>query len=109
MKITERRLRSIIRSVIKESPYSDDLSGGHGHMGSDPVQALGPRPSEKDELLYGKNGYKEQINNCYIGDRNNLLYNIGMIRKNFSGKFKQLNVSDIEIMSIEIETFEENM
>ena len=49
MKITERRLRSIIRSVIRESQHSDNLSGGHAHMGPDPVQALGPAPSEPDE------------------------------------------------------------
>tara|TARA_B100000035_G_scaffold214590_1_gene183900 strand:+ start:2256 stop:2561 length:306 start_codon:yes stop_codon:yes gene_type:complete len=46
MKITERRLRSLIRSVIKESHYSDDLSGGH--MGPDPIQALGPRPDDSE-------------------------------------------------------------
>tara|TARA_B100001094_G_scaffold330947_1_gene397615 strand:+ start:1820 stop:2056 length:237 start_codon:yes stop_codon:yes gene_type:complete len=78
-------------------------------MGSDPIQALEPRPSEKDELLYGKNGYKEQIKKCYIGDRNDLLYNIGIIRKNFSRKFEELNIDAIEIMRIESETFKENM
>ena len=40
MKITERRLRQIIRSVIKESGVSRDLSGTY--MGPDPVQGLGP-------------------------------------------------------------------
>ena len=48
MKITERRLRQIIRSVIKESHYSKDLSGGHGHPGSDPIQALGPADPENN-------------------------------------------------------------
>ena len=39
MKITERRLRQIIRSVIKESNISDDLGT---YRGLDPVQGLGP-------------------------------------------------------------------
>ena len=48
MKITERRLRQIIRSVIKESGVSRDLSGTY--MGPDPVQGLGPANPENNKV-----------------------------------------------------------
>ena len=70
MKITERRLRQIIRSVIKESHYSKDLSGGHGHMGSDPIQALGPADPENNIVYKDENGdrikeYKDENGNLW--------------------------------------------
>ena len=53
MKITERRLRQIIRSVIKESNFSDDLGT---YMGPDPVQGLGPADPEEEDIRYDKDG-----------------------------------------------------
>ena len=50
MKITERRLRQIIRSVIKESDFSDDLSSPY--MGPDPVQGLGPAGTGNNTKVY---------------------------------------------------------
>ena len=112
MKITERRLRSIIKSVIKESHYSDDLSGGH--MGPDPVQALGPgsRPdnSEKNNLLYGKNGYKEQIKICYedivsMDQLPEAQKNINMIRNNFRRELDNHGGCVEQIIKIETDAF----
>lgn len=62
MKITERRLRSIIRSVIKES-----MSEPHhiGHAGPDPDQALGqamPEQFEMDLYYAVQEDNREEIN-----------------------------------------------
>ena len=110
MKITERRLRSIIRSVIKESLNSDDLSGGH--MGPDPAQALGsgPNNSEINNLLYGENGYAAQIESCYkdIARTDQLpeaQKNINMIRNNFSREFDNHGVGKKQIIKIETDAF----
>ena len=112
MKITERRLRSIIRSVIKESHHIDDLSGGHAHMGPDSVQALGPGPnnSEINNLLYGENGYAAQIKSCYkdIARTDQLpeaQKNINMIRNNFSREFDNHGVGKKQIIKIETDAF----
>ena len=60
MKITERRLRQIIRSVIKESAFSDDLGT---YMGPDPVQGLGPADPENNiEEYIDENGDKWRRN-----------------------------------------------
>ena len=109
MKITERRLRSIIRSVIKESYYSDDLSVGHAHMGPDPIQALGPGPDnrEKHNLL---NGYEAQIKSCYkdivrMDQLPDAQVDINMIRKNFSREFDKHGGCVDEIIKIETDAF----
>jgi len=50
MRITERRLRSIIRSVIKESMREPHHIG---HVGPDPDQALGrPMPKSFEMKVY---------------------------------------------------------
>lgn len=112
MKITERRLRSIIRSVIKESYYSDDLSGGHAHMGPDPIQALGSGPDNREEhnLLYGENGYAAQIESCYkdIFNTDQLpeaQKNINMIRNNFKREFDNHGGCVKKMMKIETDAF----
>jgi len=102
MKITERRLRSIIRSAIKESHYSDDLSGGHGHMGSDPIQALGPGPNnsetaDKETLLamYRLNMQKaDEINDNKLRHEMKLKF-----KSMYKEKLLKLGVTPIEMMS----------
>ena len=100
MKITERRLRSIIRSVIKESYYSDDLSGGH--MGPDPVQALGPKSdhsetADKETLLamYRSNMQKaDEINDAKLRHKMKL-----KLQKKYKEKLLKLGVTPAEMMS----------
>ena len=100
MRITERRLRSIIRSVIKESNFSDDLSGGH--MGPDPVQALGPRPdysetADKETLLamYRLNMQKaDEINDNKLRHEMKLKF-----KSMYKQKLQDLGVTPAEMMS----------
>ena len=100
MKITERRLRSIIRSIIKESHYSDDLSGGH--MGPDPIQALGPRPddsetADKETLLamYRLSMQKaDEIENPSERFKMKLHF-----QKHYKPRLKALGVTPAEMMS----------
>jgi|11BtaG_2_1085332.scaffolds.fasta_scaffold70303_2 hypothetical protein len=69
MKITEKRLRSIIRNVIKESMYDQHHVG---HVGPDPGQALG-RPTPKSfemEMYYAvQENSLEKINKLRVEAR----------------------------------------
>lgn len=100
MKITERRLRSIIRSVIKESYYSDDLSGGH--MGPDPAQALGPAPdnsetADKETLLAM---YRSSMQKADEINDNKERHKMKLdIKSMYKEKLLKLGVTPVEMMS----------